>query len=76
MFNINGKVIRICLTCGVIYTEKAGNLTYIKPCKSCESATGFFESTDHFYKYVDLYGIDLDLVRDKELQLEIEVKYS
>ena len=76
MFEIHGNVIRLCLTCGVIYVEKIGNLTYIKPCKKCESGTGFFETREHFYRYVDLYGIETDLILNKDLKIEVEEKYG
>ena len=70
---LEGKVIRICMgkDCGIIYTDSNTNLTYIKPCKKCEYTTGFFEDLDHFYGYIDLYGIDTDTILDVELRQEV-----
>lgn len=78
VFDLKGKVIRICMSeeCGVIYLDGGENHTYIKPCKKCEHSTGFFESMEHFYKYIDNYGIDLDNIIDKGLQQEAEQHYG
>lgn len=76
MFDLTGKVIRMCSSCNAIYVEPAGNLTYIKSCKKCDGWTGFFETTKHFYRNVDLYGVDLDRIFDKDLRLEVEAIYG
>lgn len=75
---LEGKIIRACLSdnCKVIYRDSDINLMVIKPCKKCERATGFFESLDHFYRYIDLYGIDTDNIIDPVLRKEVCNHYN
>lgn len=78
MFNLTDKHIRICLNerCGVIYIDANPNLDYIKPCKKCGKGSGFFETLNQLYGYIDWYGIDSDLIIDKGLLAEICKKYK
>ena len=70
---LTGKVIRMCSSkdCNAIYLDGNQNLTYIKPCKRCDNGTGFFENLDHFYRHIDLYGIDTDNILDASLRKEV-----
>lgn len=61
------KVIRICLTCGKVYLDTSNNLTVVKTCKYCERVTGFFENLNHFFKYIEKYGLDTDQIDDQSL---------
>lgn len=75
---IEGKVIRVCSSkdCGVIYLDSNANLSYIKTCKKCEHGSGFFEDMEHFYKFIDTYGIDTDTILDKDLKHEVCQHYG
>lgn len=64
---IGDKVIRICLSCGRIYLDRTTNFTYIKPCKFCSGSTGFFETLNHFYNFVDKYSVDTNQIKDPQL---------
>lgn len=60
----NGMVVRICLSCGSVYLAYEGNSFSVVPCRYCEGVTGFFETVEHFFKYIILYGLNKKDVRD------------
>jgi hypothetical protein len=67
MGSLNGKTIRLCLGCNNVYLDSTNNFGYIRPCKWCEAATGFFSDLDHFFGYIGKYGLDTDQIKDEVL---------
>lgn len=72
------RVIRSCNNndCRAIYLDDNNSLHSVKLCKYCDSPSGFFETFRHFFRNVDLYGIDTDDIRNRELKQYIEEKYN
>lgn len=73
---LDNKVIRICGYCKSIYIDNAEKLDMIQLCRFCERPTGFFESLRHFYRHIDIYGIDTDDIKNKELQSRVMKDYN
>jgi hypothetical protein len=70
------QVIRVCLTCNAIYLDKNEGLEYIQLCKFCSRSTGFFEHIERFFRYIDLYGIDTDWIKDNTLKNKVYAHYN
>jgi hypothetical protein len=78
VFALGARIIRMCFIdgCEVIYLDNDETTLYVKPCKTCGLTTGFFNNLEHFYKYIDLYGIDTDKILDTALKSHICEKYN
>lgn len=73
-----GAVIRVCLNkkCEAVYVDTGKNHDNLKLCKVCNMPTGFYDSLDKFYNYVDMYGLNTDTILDKKLKAEVENHYE
>lgn len=72
------RIIRRCnnTDCNAIYTELGDDLLCIKACPKCGNATSFFRDKNHFFKYIDINGIDTDDIIDPQLLENVKIHYK